>query len=1308
MQKVRHTCFWCLRKVWQIFAISLVLVAVLVSLLKYSLPYANDYKAEIEALITEQVGTNIAIGSISAGWEHTGPALVLNQVSFGKNQPLALGLYVEQSRLHVNVWQSVLQRRLVSNYFVLSGLNAKVDLTQPFPSSDESTDGANLIDVLETLFLAQSGHFAVEDSQFLVNTKRNEKRVIAIERVTWQNRNNQHQGVGYITLPGISDNRLEIILDLYGEHFSESFGSLFVESKQLNASSWLRDVLSDDVTQVKSDINFKAWARFKEFKVENIQLDWQPSEISWQQENERESLQINAGTLRVRPHNDGWRFETSELDIGANQNQWPSFGGKIDYNNGRITTQWRDFPLALLSDVAPLLPFEQTKIVEQLLLKGSVSDLYVQYHNSEDYFFTTSVRDLSWQHYNGIPGVQNLSLTLVGDQSAAKLSVQGNEDYIMTGELFTRAIPYKQLTINLDFLKQAQGWRLESDTIWLDNDELTFAAEFSLNLFEQSELSLYAEMQGPEVLKARHYFPRGYMPQGTIDYLNRSLRGGKIDVAKVLWQGKLSDFPYQEHNGRFLVDAKVTDATFNFNQSWPDITNLEADLIFSNERMDIVSQQGVLAGLQLGNGVVVSIDDLSHASTLNVDIETQQKAQELQPFFAATPLKDSIGAVLETVQGQGKVLGKTRIQVPLSKGEVSVSGSVDLKNTPIFIAKPGIPFDKVTGTLTFNNSDIQLKNATASWLDMPFKFNLQGKQQGENYDLSVTGDASWQVSDIVKHTQGIMSGYMSGVVPFDIAFNMQLKPQGFNYTASASSDLIGLSTALPTPYSKKRDQVWPLTLNVRGDEISNLITANINQQLYFNSIVDNRLGKVSNAHLIVGENDLGINASGFDVTVALAKADIVEWIPFIDHLVATPTESTSDNQVFPKLKEVNANIDYATLSEIEFNDLEINLSALAQSTQLKINGKEVRAEVSIPRILAQRPVFIEADYLRLNFKPEETEPQPSVGLKPIDDFGSPQDNEWLTHLPAIRFNCADCKVDSYQLDKLALDLDPADNGLLISKLTVDKGKHLFIGEGSWQKQKTNLSGKLVSKDIGELTDEFDLTSSIKESNAEIDIDLYWYGTPYQFNTQSLSGDLKWRLGDGYITDISDGGARVFSLLSLDSLVRKLKLDFRDVFAKGFFYNSMQGSMQVDKGVAYTKDTELNGVPADLTIKGYADLNTQKIDYTMWVAPEVTSSIPVIVAWMVNPVTGLAALAIDKVLHSARVISEIEYTITGTFEQPVVTEKGKKSREIEIPQSTLPGTPKQDVLPAEKKIVPLSDATMPNEQSKVDKTEGQNQ
>ena len=109
-------------------------------------------------------------------------------------------------------------------------------------------------------------------------------------------------------------------------------------------------------------------------------------------------------------------------------------------------------------------------------------------------------------------------------------------------------------------------------------------------------------------------------------------------------------------------------------------------------------------------------------------------------------------------------------------------------------------------------------------------------------------------------------------------------------------------------------------------------------------------------------------------------------------------------------------------------------------------------------------------------------------------------------------------------------------------------------------------------------------------------------------------------------------------------------------------------MQVDKGIAYTQDTKMDGVPADLTIKGHTNLNTMEIDYDLAVAPQVTSSIPVIVAWMVNPVTGLAALAIDKVLHSARVISEINFKVTGSMTDPVVKEVDRKSREVTLPQA----------------------------------------
>jgi uncharacterized protein YhdP len=80
--KAKAACFFCLRKLWQICAITLVLLAVIVSILKYTLPYANDYKGNIESYLHEKFNISLSIGSISASWQGNGPALVLEDLSF--------------------------------------------------------------------------------------------------------------------------------------------------------------------------------------------------------------------------------------------------------------------------------------------------------------------------------------------------------------------------------------------------------------------------------------------------------------------------------------------------------------------------------------------------------------------------------------------------------------------------------------------------------------------------------------------------------------------------------------------------------------------------------------------------------------------------------------------------------------------------------------------------------------------------------------------------------------------------------------------------------------------------------------------------------------------------------------------------------------------------------------------------------------------------------------------------------------------------------------------------------------------------
>ncbi|MBE0364921.1 hypothetical protein PULV_a3212 [Pseudoalteromonas ulvae UL12] len=1256
MQKISTWCFFCLRKIWQVTAITLVLVAVLLSILKYSLPYANQYKSDFEGIIAQQFGVELYIGSITAAWQNTGPALVLENISFQPNDIAPVDLLIAETRLQINLWQSLLDRQVRSSYFVLNGVTASVNTTELLKQQKAQTDtsGSSELDLIEGLFLGNIGHFALENSLLEIYLQNGQRRSIAIENVSWQNKDQKHQGQGRISLPGIAENSLDVIIDLYGEQFSSAFGELYIAGKTLSLAPLLTDLTPDHITKLKSDVNFELWARIDEQMIKSLQLEWQPSSLSWQYQQQEQRLAIESGSLRWQPQTGGWQLDSSHLKLSTNQKAWPDLGIHLDKSAAGYQAQVNHLNLALLRQIAQ---FESLNSLSPFIARqpsGMLEQTYLQFKDESDWLIQLKGAELGWNNLEDIPGMQGLSLTLALSPERGRIEISGEDNYLLTGNLFSQAIAYQQLNLDFDLQKQSNGWQVTSDNIWLHNQDLSLGGELALDLGQDKAVELYLEVMGPQATLARQYYPRGYMPQGTIDYLNGAIKGGVLDKVRLLWQGKIADFPYSDNNGKFEVRADVVDGVFQFQPNWPTINDLVAELVFTGERMDIYSQQGELVNLALGQSVTVSIADLADASLLTVDIDTQAQAQTLAPFFDGTPLAKPLGSVLKVVQGNGLVKGKVHLAIGLDNPQVIASGSVDLNSADMYISQPGLPLTQVNGILRFENSQIELQGATANWLGLPLSFSVEGVQKDKEYQLNVQLAANWPVEEFIGKGSGLLTGYLTDDLPLAANLDLSFPESGFNYQATIHSNLEGLTSLLPPPYAKSADQQWNLTGTVIGDEISNLIRVGIDDKLFFNGFLANDTGKITRAHLVVAQKDLGINQQDFDVTIALPHANLNQWIPFIDHIIEKSQQS-QQHSFMPSLGKIQGNVAEVDLSGIVFNQLDFKLDNFDQSTQLKLMAKELRAEVSIPKVLAQRPIYVEADYLRINLPNTESEAQPDANT------------DWLKSLPSIRFNCADCKVGSYQLDRVILNLDPGEDGILISDLIIDKTEHTLKAKGEWRAGITSLFGQFTSDDIGELFDEFDLTSSIKDSRAQASLNLNWQGTPYEFNTTSLSGDLKLDLGEGHLSEVSDGGARVFSLLSLDSLVRKLKLDFRDVFAKGFFYNSLKGSLQIEKGIARTSDTKIDGVPADISIKGYADLNTKKIDYDLAVAPEVTSSIPVIVAWMVNPVTGLAALAIDKVIHSARVISEINFKINGTMDEPIVTELGRKSREVALPQ-----------------------------------------
>ena len=201
----KTVCFYCIRKVWQVFAITLVLLAVIVSVLKYKLPYANDYKSNIETFLYEQFDVNLSIGSISASWQGKGPSLVLENISFEDNQTSPIALNIDKASLEVNLWESLKTRQLKSNYFVINGFHADVDLpTMLELSSEQQSNSFEQKELIESLFLGKTGHFAVQDSSLNFMLGDGKARKLILENIVWQNTPEQHQGAGSLALPGIS------------------------------------------------------------------------------------------------------------------------------------------------------------------------------------------------------------------------------------------------------------------------------------------------------------------------------------------------------------------------------------------------------------------------------------------------------------------------------------------------------------------------------------------------------------------------------------------------------------------------------------------------------------------------------------------------------------------------------------------------------------------------------------------------------------------------------------------------------------------------------------------------------------------------------------------------------------------------------------------------------------------------------------------------------------------------------------------------------------------------------------------------
>jgi len=135
------------------------------------------------------------------------------------------------------------------------------------------------------------------------------------------------------------------------------------------------------------------------------------------------------------------------------------------------------------------------------------------------------------------------------------------------------------------------------------------------------------------------------------------------------------------------------------------------------------------------------------------------------------------------------------------------------------------------------------------------------------------------------------------------------------------------------------------------------------------------------------------------------------------------------------------------------------------------------------------------------------------------------------------------------------------------------------------------------------------------------------------------------------------------VLNLQSLPRRIKLDFRDVFSEGFTYEKISGDLQFTNGRVSTQNLRILGIQASVLLEGSADIKTETQDLRVLVLPEVNAGLASLgYAALVNPAVGLGAFIAQYILRNpVRELLSYEYRVTGSGTDPVVDSVKREMR-----------------------------------------------
>jgi len=268
------------------------------------------------------------------------------------------------------------------------------------------------------------------------------------------------------------------------------------------------------------------------------------------------------------------------------------------------------------------------------------------------------------------------------------------------------------------------------------------------------------------------------------------------------------------------------------------------------------------------------------------------------------------------------------------------------------------------------------------------------------------------------------------------------------------------------------------------------------------------------------------------------------------------------------------------------------------------------------------------------------------------------------HLKVQKFIYGDVDVG-----QVTLDSKSTKTNVQIESCKVTSPSYELNIKGNWIKEnttdRTDVEAYLTVSDLGKSLDRWHIKPTVFTNKGAVSFTGGWPGGITNFSLGKVTGQLQVLIKNGRITNLGSateeklGLGKLLSIFSLQTIPRRLSLDFSDLAKGGYSFDQFKGNFQLKQGIMSTQDSEMDGPVALVSMKGNLDVVKQLCFLDIFVSPHIMASLPIvatIAGGPIGPIAGVATWVAIKIINKSMLkVTGYTYKVSGPWTDPAVVQ-----------------------------------------------------